>query len=231
MRALPETENDGERNATLETAPIRGGLVTQAQILNWAHFKVQWNLKVAFYCNNVVVKRSFTSTISNSWKLFLYTFSTGIIGLYAFQSRIQAEPPNTEWLAGDQPSTLLYYFSVHLADFRPDDDWTIQFKCRRGFPSLSWYQRTLFSILQMLQQIQLSAITIVCSMRGHNKNSGLPLSAKIRGLVIRPSRKRQQWRSQGRVVARAQVGQGCMHYRNKLFLKRIFIISMRSTLF
>ena len=25
-----------------------GGLVTQAQILNWAHFKVQWNLKVAF---------------------------------------------------------------------------------------------------------------------------------------------------------------------------------------
>ena len=40
-----------------------------------------------------------------------------------------------------------------------------------------------------------------------------------------------QWRSQGRVVARAQVGQGCMHYRAKLFLKRIFIISVRSTLF
>jgi len=40
-----------------------------------------------------------------------------------------------------------------------------------------------------------------------------------------------QWRSQGRVVARAQVGHGCMHYRAKLFSKRIFIISVWSTLF
>ena len=34
--------------------------------------------------------------------------------------------------------------------------------------------------------------------------------------------KRQQWRSQGRVVARAQAGQGCMHCRNNLFLKKNF---------
>jgi len=34
--------------------------------------------------------------------------------------------------------------------------------------------------------------------------------------------KPSQWHSQGRVVARAQVGQGCMHYRNKLFLKKNF---------
>jgi len=40
-----------------------------------------------------------------------------------------------------------------------------------------------------------------------------------------------QWRSQGRVVARAKVGNGCMHYGAKLFSKIIFIISVRSTLF
>lgn len=110
MRALPETENDGERNATLETAPMRSGDTSPNPQLGALQSSMKSESSI--YCNNVVVRSSFTSTISNSWKLFLYTYSTGIIGLYAFRAGFKQ---NLQTLNGLQGFNLLHCFTTSVS--------------------------------------------------------------------------------------------------------------------